>query len=237
MGGAEYHVHRTRPASQDLRHGIDHDLDALVRRQQAEGQDDRSAGEAQLQLRDRGVLERCIWNSVRNDVDLLRRNAVDRMQQIASLLCHHHDLRGPLDYVGQHTLLDRIRLGENRMQRSDEWHVQLRHESLYVGSGLAAEDAELMLQADDIEGTCIEARRSARIVLRVHVVNLRLHHSRVTVRLALLRHSDDLRLHVALCDGLLQVAGERSDATAARQGIPDEREAKRSIHNCISDGI
>jgi len=30
---------------------------------------------------------------------------------------HHHDLGGPLDYVHQHTLLHRIRLGEYRMQR------------------------------------------------------------------------------------------------------------------------
>ena len=47
MRRAEHHIDRIRTPFQNRRHGVDHDFDALVGRQQAEGQNDRSAGKSE----------------------------------------------------------------------------------------------------------------------------------------------------------------------------------------------
>ena len=46
MRRAEHDVHRVRAASQNRGHGVDHDFNALVGREQTESQDDGSAAEA-----------------------------------------------------------------------------------------------------------------------------------------------------------------------------------------------
>ena len=50
MGRAENDIDGVRAGFDDFRHGIDHGLDALARRQQAERQDDGLSGEAEFAL-------------------------------------------------------------------------------------------------------------------------------------------------------------------------------------------
>ena len=75
MRRAENDIDGIGTAFQDRRHRVDHDFDALVGRQQAEGQNDGLAAEAEFGLRLVGLDECEIGNSVRDDFDLFRRHA------------------------------------------------------------------------------------------------------------------------------------------------------------------
>ncbi len=76
MCRAENDIHGVGAAAQDRRHGVDHDFDSLVGRQQTERQDDRFAAKAEFILCRIGLSESCVGNSVRNDLDLFLRDAV-----------------------------------------------------------------------------------------------------------------------------------------------------------------
>ena len=75
MGGAQHDVDRGRAARHDRRQRVDHVLDALVRREQPERQQDHPSLDAEATL----ALEpgRHLGDAVRNDVDAVRRDAVD----------------------------------------------------------------------------------------------------------------------------------------------------------------
>ena len=80
MRRAQDDIYRIGTAFQDRRHGIDHDFDALVGREQTERQDNGSAAEAELGLRRIRFDEGRVGNSVRDDLDLLRRNVDIRVR-------------------------------------------------------------------------------------------------------------------------------------------------------------
>ena len=82
---------------------------------------------------------------------LSARHAVHGTQQLRTLLGHDDDLRGHLDDSIEDGALRRCRLLQNRVQRRDDRHGQPREQSCDVAAGLAAEDAELVLQAGDLE--------------------------------------------------------------------------------------
>lgn len=70
MRGAQHHVDRIGLPVQDRRHCIDHDFDALVWRKQAEGKNDRLAGEPEPGFRRVRFGELSVGNAVRDDLDL-----------------------------------------------------------------------------------------------------------------------------------------------------------------------
>ena len=92
MGGAENDVNRIRPAFQNRRHGIDHDLDALVGREQTERQNDRSVAEPELGFGSVWLEEFKLRNAVRDDFDLFVGHLVNGAQQFAALFGHDDDL-------------------------------------------------------------------------------------------------------------------------------------------------
>jgi len=84
--------------------------------------------------------------------------AVDR-SSCSGFLGHHHDLADRSTMSTQHNAAASDPAWRVRMQRRDQWNGQLRHESLYVRAGHSPPKMpELVLQADGIERTCVEAR-------------------------------------------------------------------------------
>ena len=71
---------------------------------------------------------------------------------------------GRLDDALHHRALGRGRLGQHRMQRRDDRHGEARQQLEDVAAGFAAENAEFVLQADDIEPAGVQEGRGAHIV-------------------------------------------------------------------------
>ncbi len=105
------------------------------------------------------------------------------------------------------------------MQRRDDGHGQPREQRHDVVAGLAAENAEFMLQANDFELPGIEGVRGARVLLQFVVVDLEADRGRIIVSMTVIGHRHDGGFHACtrLRDSLLQIGSERSDATATRQ--------------------
>ena len=124
MRRAEHDVDRVRPALQDRRHGVDHDLDALAGGEQTERQNDRTVAEAQFGLCGVGLHKRKVGYAVGDDLDLVVRHAIDAAQHLASLVGHHDNLRGRLDEPFHHGALGGARLGQHRVQRCNDRHFE-----------------------------------------------------------------------------------------------------------------
>ena len=88
----EHDVDSIRPAFQNRRHRINHHLDALVRRKQAERQNDRPVAETELGLGFVRFDECELWNSVRDDLDFFVRDLINGPQQFTAFFGHDHDL-------------------------------------------------------------------------------------------------------------------------------------------------
>ncbi len=119
-------MHGIGAAFQNGGHRIDHDFDALVRREKSERQDDGPAAEAEFGLRLVRLDEWEVGNPVRDDLDLFRRYPVESMQQLPPFLGHDDDPRRRIDYPVQDATLHRRRPGKNRMKRRDDRHGQPR---------------------------------------------------------------------------------------------------------------
>src|SRR2546425_2891065 len=107
------------------------------------------------------------------------------------------------------------------MKRCDDRHSQIAQECQDVTTGRPTENAELMLQADDIHVANVEEVRSTQIGRQVLLLNLEANHLRVLVATwnVVDRHGQALALGVRACDGGKQVGRERSNATLAWQVV------------------
>ena len=110
------------------------------------------------------------------------------------------------------------------MQRGDNRHPQFAQERQNVTAGGPAENAELVLQADDVHVADVEEVRGAQIGRQVLLLNLKANHFRVFVAALDIvhRHRETLALRMRGCDGCKQVGRERGDAALARQVVADE---------------
>ncbi len=110
------------------------------------------------------------------------------------------------------------------MKRRDERHIQPRQQRHDVMSGLSAEDAELVLQARDLELPGVQEVSGPRIVLYVFVADLHADGGRIVVSAAAVVHgcNGGFRAGKRLGNRLLQIGGERGDSAAARQRIADK---------------
>ena len=93
-------------------------------------------------------------------------------------------------------------------------------------AGGPAENAELVLQADDVHVADVEEVRGAQIGRQVLLLNLEANHFRVLVAAwnVVDRNGEALALGMRAGDGGQQVGRERSDAALARQVVADKRD-------------
>ena len=91
-------------------------------------------------------------------------------------------------------------------------------------TGGASENAELVLQAYDVDVADIEEVGGAQVGRQVLLLNLKANHLGVFVatRNIVDRHCEALALGMGAGDGGQQVGGEGSDAAFARQVVADE---------------
>ena len=94
MGRPQDDVDEVGERLEDLRQGLEHVLDALVGREQAEGEGHLPAVDAELVLVIRGVDERHVGDAVRDQGDLGSGDAVDLAQERRGALGHDDDAGG-----------------------------------------------------------------------------------------------------------------------------------------------
>ena len=93
-----------------------------------------------------------------------------------------------------------------------------------MAAGGPAENAELVLEADDVHVADVEKVRGALIGRQILLLNLEAHHFRVLVaaRNVVDRHCEALALRMRACDGGQQVGCERGNAALTRQVVADK---------------
>ena len=91
-------------------------------------------------------------------------------------------------------------------------------------AGRPAENAELVLQADDVHVADVEEVGGAQIGRQVLFLNLKVNYFRILVAAfdVVHRHRETLALRMRGLDRRKQVGSERSDAALARQVVADE---------------
>ena len=118
---------------------------------------------------------------MRDQIDLGRRRLVNILQHLPSALGHDHQPGRERDQLLHHAPLVGSRLAQNGMQRCDDGHSQFAQERQDVTAGRPAENAELVLQADDVHVADVEEVRGAQIGRQVLLLNLEANHFRVLV--------------------------------------------------------
>ena len=110
--------------------------------------------------------------------------------------------------------------------------VEARQQLEDMAAGLAAENSEFVLQANDVEPARVQEVRGADIFLDVAVPDLEDDRGGIVIALAVVGHRDDAGLEVRACNGyrLMQVSGEGGDTASARQRIADEGDAAERRH-------
>jgi hypothetical protein len=104
------------------------------------------------------------------------------------------------------------------MQRGDDRHSQFAQERQDVTAGGPAENAELVLQADDVHVADVEEVRRTQIGRQVLLLNLEANYVRVFVAAfdVVDRHGETLALGIHGGHGRKQVGGEGGNAALAR---------------------
>src|SRR5580658_594500 len=129
-----------------------------------------------------------------------------------------------MDDARQNLVLHGLRLGQNRVQRSDDWHGESPEQPQDMLARLPAKNAVLMLKADEVELLRIQEVGSVYVFLEISVVDLQADRRRIFVTMPMIGHCDDGSVHTRarLGKGLLQIRRECGDAAAARQRIAYE---------------
>lgn len=117
MGRADDHVRRLRVRGEDLGQGIDHQLVALARREQAEAQDHVATLDRERGLDRLGGKDRQVGDAVGQDRDLIRVDAIVVREQGRRGARHHDRGVRRLDDLDHDLALPCRRVVRERVQR------------------------------------------------------------------------------------------------------------------------
>ena len=202
---------------EDLRHGPEHVLDALVGREQPERQRHQPALDAELLLVGVRVDERRVGDAVRDQVDLGLGDAVDLPQERPGPLGHDDDAGGQVGQLRQDPPLVGVRLAQDGVEGRDDRHPQVPQQAEDVAAGRAAVDAVLVLEADDVGVREVQEVGRPEVALQVLLVDLEPDLRRVVVPFGAVvdRHDEAL--------GVREAAGHRGRMSWVKVAIPHFR--------------
>src|SRR5579864_4286903 len=161
---------------------------------------------------------------MRDQIDLCRWRFVSLLQHPSPQFGHDYHPGRERNELLHNAALVGSRFTQDGMQRGDNRHSQSVQECQNMGAGGPTENAEFVLQADDVNVADVEEVRGAQIGRQVLLLNLEPNHLRVLVatRYVVDRHCQALALRMRALHGGKQVGCERCDAALARQMIADE---------------
>ena len=217
-------VDRLGVARHDRRQRGDGGLKTLARPEQTEGHK-RHALARRLAAAERQRPIRC---AMFDDGDARGRGAVALDQHLATGIAHDHHVAGPIKERTRYRLLLRTGVGKHGMHRHDQRRGGAVSEFEHVLAALAAEDAEFVLDPDDVDTILVHAARGVRVGGAVVALDFE---ARVPVDdgiiLILERVEIDGDLGMKAQQLVVEVGGEGGDAALARGKVPDERDLDR----------
>ncbi len=224
MRGAQNNVNDIGKLSQNIGQSVEHILDSLVGRKQAEGEQHDLSFDAELIFEVGWIDESHVRNPMRDRIDLGRRRIVNILQYPTSPLGHDNQPGRERDQLLHDTPLVGARLTQNGVERRDNGHPQFAQERQNVTAGGSAENAELMLQADDVYVADVEEVRGTQVGRQVLLFNLEANDFGVFVTVfdVVDRDRKTPALRIPICDGGKQVGRERGDPAFARQVVADK---------------
>ena len=118
----------------------------------------------------------------------------------------------------------RSRFTQDSVKRGDNRHSQFAQKRQNVTAGGPAENAEFVLQTDDVHVADVEEVRGAQIGRQVLLLNLEVNYFRILVAAfdVVHGHRETLALGMRGLDRREQVGCEGGDAALARQVVADE---------------
>ena len=133
-----------------------------------------------------------------DQIDLGRRRAINVLQHLPPALRHNDQPRRKRDQLLHDAPLVRSRFAQNGVQRRDHRHSQFAQECQDVAAGGPSENAELVLQTDNVHVADVEEIRGAQIGRQVLFLNLKANHLRVVVAAldVVHRHRETLALGI-----------------------------------------
>lgn len=224
MGGAQNDVERVRKLPEDRGERVNDVLDALVRREEPEGEDHRAAFDPEPVLAPaRRGQER---NAMRDEIDLVRADAMHVPQERPPRGTHDDEPLREGSKLVHHAPLQRIGLGEDGVQRRDDRHPELAQELKDVAPGLSTEDSVLVLDRDDVDRVDVQEVRGAAVRRDLALGDLEPNARRVCVAPTGIVHREDeaLDLRVRAGDGAAQIRRERRNSALTRQVIAEHRD-------------
>ena len=224
MGGAEHNVNEPRVVADDVGQGSDDIFDPFVRREQAEGEHDRTPGDFELVLVKARIGEAGVGNAVRDDGDFRVGDAVEAGQHAAGALGHDDQTRGKVDEFVEHPALVGVRVFQHGVEGGDDGHAHPAEEGEDVAAGRPPEDAEFMLQAEHVHVGEVEEVGRAHVGGDIGLRDFEADLGRVGIVSGAVGHGDDRAapIRIGRNDGIAQVAGEGGDAALPR-GIVAEK--------------
>ena len=169
-------VHEIGKLSQHGRNRPQRMLDPLVRREQAKGQSNLLALDAELVFEKIGVDERHVGNAMGDHRDLALGDAVDLLQERLAFFRHHdraEPTRRPICSMTRRCSA----LGSRRTvcKRGDNRHPQVAQQPQHMAAAGAAIDAELVLQADHVGVAEVEKVGRPQVRIEVLLGDLKSH--------------------------------------------------------------
>ena len=227
MGRAEDDVHHVRMAGHNGGQGGDDIFDAFVRREQAKAEQDDFALDAKQVFVETRVHKRHIGDAVGDEINLLRRHAIDLLQEFHAALAHDDQPIGQGRDFFQHPALIGVGVAQNGVQGRDDGHAQFAQEGQDVTARPPAEDAIFVLQADEVDVVDIQEVGGAAIRVNILLRQFKANAGRIGVAgLDVVDGQGNAGCSLVFGgDGLTQVGGERGNAALARQVVADEGNA------------
>ena len=181
MGLPQHDVNDVGKFADDVRQRAQREFDALVRREQAEGEQHLFAGHAEFILEIIRVGKRHVGNAVRDEINFCRRRLINVAQKFPAAFAHHHQPGRKPDQIAHHAALLHVGLAQNGVQGGDDGHLQFAQQRQHMTAGRAAENAELMLHANHVHVGDVQKIRRAQIGGQVLLRNLKAHLGRIIV--------------------------------------------------------
>jgi len=201
-------------------------FNALVRRKEPEGEQHLFARHAELVLVEIWIGKRHIGDAMRDEIDFFRGRLVNVEQDAPALFGHNDKTRRETNQLAHNAQLVRVGIAQDRMQGGHDRHVQLVQQREQVAARHAAEDAELVLHAENIDIRDVQEIGRAQIGRQLPFLYLEAHLRGIVVPPldVIDRHDQALQGRELRRHRRAQVCREGRNAALSREIVSQERD-------------
>ena len=213
VGRSQHQIDHIGMCSHDFRQRFDRIFDALAGPQQTEGEQHHLPCHSELLFVETGILERDVWNAVRDDVHFGVGYSVGFPQDLGTFARHHHQAVAAVDQLLHDLPLGRVGVTQHRMQGRHNRHAHFLQQRQQVAARGPAIDAELVLHAEHLRVIEVQEIRRAAIRIKILLDQFELDPWRILVALYPVIHRSGITFRQRICraHSLTKVPSEGGD--------------------------